>query len=458
MTRYLSLAALVLAAPLAAQQAAPSVTLFSSGQALVRRTLPVRLPAGTSTQPLVLGIFDPASFAVLDRTVQVAAVRYDGATTEDALLRRNIGQVFTFPQGDAGGVVRARLLAVDPERWEIVDAGATRWQGVVFARPGRLMWDASLVPLAPIADVTLVAERARDALPVMYRAPGGSWAAGYRVYLGASGRIEGTAQVNAGTLDLQNANVQLLAGDIGRAAPSPMMMARAGGGFEDASVTTGATAAEFGNVGEVKLYTLPGAISFTPGTQTVVPLFAPAAVVPELRLTVPGSLPFYGGIGQETDEVEVPVMVSYRLPHELKTPFGDLPLPAGAVSVFDTDAGGRVQLVGQGSIGHTAPGEQVEVQTGTAFDVSARRTQTEYATTRATSPTRVVATVGYSVTLKNAKDSAVTVEVREDRGGEWNVISSSVPAVRRSSSRTVFPVRVPAGGEATLTYRIRVVW
>ncbi|MEZ4377430.1 MAG: hypothetical protein R3B35_04000 [Gemmatimonadales bacterium] len=457
MTRYLSLAALVLAAPLAAQQAAPSVTLFNSGQALVRRTLPVRLPAGTSTQPLVLGIFDPASFAVLDRTVQVAAVRYDGATTEDALLRRNIGQVFTFPQGDAGGVVRARLLAVDPERWEIVDAGATRWQGVVFARPGRLMWDASLVPLAPIADVTLVAERARDALPVMYRAPGGSWAAGYRVYLGASGRIEGTAQVNAGTLDLQNANVQLLAGDIGRQAqPMPMAMAReadfAGRGAQ------GGVVAISESVGEVKLYTLPGAISFTPGTQVVVPLFAPAAVAPELRLTVPGSLPFYGGIGQETDEVEVPVMVSYRLPHELKTPFGDLPLPAGAVSVFDTDAGGRVQLVGQGSIGHTAPGEQVEVQTGTAFDVSARRTQTEYATTRATSPTRVVATVGYSVTLKNAKDSAVTVEVREDRGGEWNVISSSVPAVRRSSSRTVFPVRVPAGGEATLTYRIRVVW
>jgi len=457
MTRYLSLAALVLAAPLAAQQAAPSVTLFSDGQALVRRTLPVRVPAGTSTQPLVLGIFDPASFTVLDRTVQVAAVRYDGATTEDALLRRNIGQVFTFPQGDAGGVVRARLLAVDPERWEIVDAGATRWQGVVFARPGRLMWDASLVPLAPIADVTLVAERARDVLPVMYRAPGGSWAAGYRVYLGSNGRIEGTAQVNAGTLDLQNANVQLLAGDIGRQAqPMPMAMAReadfAGRGAQ------GGVVAISESVGEVKLYTLPGAISFTPGTQVVVPLCAPAAVAPELRLTVPGSLPFYGGIGQETDEVEVPVMVSYRLPHELKTPFGDLPLPAGAVSVFDTDAGGRVQLVGQGSIGHTAPGEQVEVQTGTAFDVSARRTQTEYATTRATSPTRVVATVGYSVTLKNAKDSAVTVEVREDRGGEWNVISSSVPAVRRSSSRTVFPVRVPACGEATLTYRIRVVW
>jgi hypothetical protein len=456
-TRHLTFAVLLLAAPLAAQQAAPSVTLFSSGEALVRRTLPVRIPAGTSTQPLVLGIFDPASFAVLDRSVQVDAVRYDGAATEDALLRRNVGQVFTFPQGEGKPTVRARLVAVDPERWAFVEGGMMGFEGVVFSRPGRLMWPEAMVPLAPIADVTLTAERSRDALPVMYRAPGGSWAAGYRVYLGATGRIEGTALIDAGTLDLANASVQLLAGEIGQQAgpmpaPRPYAMAAREADFAGRGIATNEA------VGEVRLYTLPGTVSFTPGTRLVVPLFAPTAVVPELRLTVTGSLPFYGGIGQETDEVEVPVMVSYRLPHELKTPFGDLPLPAGAVSIFDTDAGGRIQLVGQGSIGHTAPGEQVEVATGTAFDVSARRTQTEYATARATNPSRVIATIGYSVTIKNAKDSAVTVEVREERGGEWSMLSSSVPAVRRSSNRTVFPVRVPAGGEATLTYRLRVVW
>ena len=64
----------------------------------------------------------------------------------------------------------------------------------------------------------------------------------------------------------------------------------------------------------------------------------------------------------------------------------------------------------------------------------------------------------YRVTLQNAKDSAVMVEVREDRGGEWSVVESSVPAEKRSSTRTVFPVTVPAKGTATLTYRVRVVW
>jgi hypothetical protein len=62
------------------------------------------------------------------------------------------------------------------------------------------------------------------------------------------------------------------------------------------------------------------------------------------------------------------------------------------------------------------------------------------------------------VTITSAKDTAVTVEVLEERAGEWSVLASSLPAEKVSSTRTRFRVRVPAMGEATLTYRVRVVW
>ncbi len=62
------------------------------------------------------------------------------------------------------------------------------------------------------------------------------------------------------------------------------------------------------------------------------------------------------------------------------------------------------------------------------------------------------------MTLQNAKDSAVTVEVREDRNGDWSIIDSSMPAEKRSSTRRVFTVPVPAQGTAVLTYHVRVVW
>jgi hypothetical protein len=66
--------------------------------------------------------------------------------------------------------------------------------------------------------------------------------------------------------------------------------------------------------------------------------------------------------------------------------------------------------------------------------------------------------VEFRVTVASAKDSAATVDVLEERGGEWSVISSSVPAERLSTTRTRFRLRVPAKGEATVTYRLRVIW
>lgn len=457
MTRTLQLAMLALVAPamVVAQQPADasSVTLFNSGRVLIRRTLPAAIAAGTSTVSLPLGIFEPASLMLLEPGVKLGRVSFDGASTEEALLRRHVGETFMIDQqvGAAHSIISAKLLALQPERWQIGDA-------VVFGRPGQIRWELARVPATPVTDLTLTSDRARSGVKMMYATSGASWGVSYSLILGAAGRIEGAASIMSGTLDLANAEVQLLAGDIGVQAPSPSprayaMSAKAVNAFEDAAPSQEA-------VGEARLYTLPGRITFTPGTQLVTPLFDPTPARAERRFTVSGGIPFWGGFAQEEDEREVPVAVTYRLERKLGTTFGDLPLPAGGVQVFDTDKAGRLQLIGMGAIGHTAPGEELNVSTGTAFDVTAKRTQTAFTTTRGTAPntSRTIAMASYRVDLQNAKDSAVVVEVREDRGGEWSIVESSVPVQKRSATRAVFPVTVPAKGKATLTYRVRVVW
>jgi len=50
------------------------------------------------------------------------------------------------------------------------------------------------------------------------------------------------------------------------------------------------------------------------------------------------------------------------------------------------------------------------------------------------------------------------VQVLEEFPGEWEVLSSSVAPERLSAASARFPVSVPAGGEATLEYRVRVKW
>ena len=197
--------------------------------------------------------------------------------------------------------------------------------------------------------------------------------------------------------------------------------------------------------------------------QLTVPLFEPTAARGEKKYAVGGGLPYYGGFEQQQneDETPVPVEVAYRFERKAGTPFGELVLAGGGVSLFDADNAGRLQLIGQGAIGHTPAGKELLIPTGTAFDVTAKRVQTDFSTTRSVvpnRPTRVIALASYRVTLQNAKDSAVVVDVREDRAGEWSVVESSVPSQKRSSTRVVFPVTIPAKGTTVLTYRVRVVW
>ena len=115
-----------------ASNAATSVTVFNSGRVLVRRTLPIALPAGASTQTLALGEFNPVTFTVLDAGVQLVSVKTDQTLSEETLLRRYVGRTLDIDTGTSAlGSRRATLLAMDPERWEWADR-----PGIMF-RPSR---------------------------------------------------------------------------------------------------------------------------------------------------------------------------------------------------------------------------------------------------------------------------------------------------------------------------------
>src|SRR5207249_8423639 len=114
----------------------------------------------------------------------------------------------------------------------------------------------------------------------------------------------------------------------------------------------------------------------------------------------------------------VPVQVWYTIKRAAKTPFGDRPLPAGTVQLYQADSSGRVQLIGEASSDHTAPGRDLRVQSGDAFDITAERVQTDYnqeqlAAERRGTPARQRVTASYRVTISNAKTEPVIVDVRE---------------------------------------------
>src|SRR5579859_2008289 len=201
-------------------------------------------------------------------------------------------------------------------------------------------------------------------------------------------------------------------------------------------------------VGETHVYELPGKISFDIGAPLTTALFPRARADVTQEFVVPGVLPWRGFFGaQPNDPNAVPVEVWYTFKRAHGTPFGDRPLPGGTLELFQRDSSGRVQLVGEASFTHTPAGKDLRVQSGDAFDVTAERVQTDYhqvnvpnASGRG-SHSRV--TASYKVTLTNAKNQAVMVDVRESHWGSWIITESSVPAEKLSSTEQRFRVSVP---------------
>jgi hypothetical protein len=452
-------AALALSAPLplAAQQ---SLTIYNDGRVLMRQGFDVRVPSGTSHATVPVGAADPASVFPLDAGVSITHASFEGTLSEGNVLRRAIGRTIRYVttpaarNGPASDTISATVLGVDPLRLRLPDGSIT------FAAPGRALYPADLAGGEPTLALDLSSRAAHDRLRLGYFTRGAQWSASYAVVLGkGTAQVSGTAALTSDALSVADADVQLLAGDVGVAVTAPQaprpLYARA-----EAAKVADAVGASEQRVGEFHLYTLKGKQTLKPGQTTLASLFEPATPAWEKMYVVRGSIPYWGYLPQTGDEGDVSVAISYTLKRERKTAFGETPLPAGVARIYQADDAGQLQLVGEASVDHTPAGEDLRLDAGTAFDLTAKRVQTSYTTRRdSTRGTwRTTATADYRVTLANATDSAVTVMVEERRAGEWAIVTSSVPAEKLSSTVTRFAVRVPAEGEATLTYRVRAVW
>ena len=457
MKRYVVLGAwcvgVLLGTALAAQT---SLSIYRDGRVVVRRTLPQALQQGRNSLTLRLEALDPATLFSPDTAVSVvsATVRYPSTSTD--ALARAIGQTLSFVR-TKGDTIRATVVRADPPQFRLPDGR------LLLGSPGEPLFPAEVVRTAPEAQVVLDASRARQRTDIAYVAQGATWEALYQVILtGTRAQVTGTATVTSQTIHADSADVQLVAGAIQRtrtpAAPTAegvqWMLQTQRIALDKVGVAEEA-------VGETHVYQLPGRLSIEPNVPVTTALFPRSSAPVTQELIVPGVLPWRGWMGQNPEPNRVPVQVWYTVKRAAKTPFGDRPLPAGTVQLYQPDSSGRVQLIGEASNDHTAPGRDLRVQSGDAFDITAERVQTDWnqeqlPPVRRGMPNRQRVTAAYRVTITNAKAEAVNVDVREAHFGSWKIVESSVPPEKLSSTESRFRVAVPAGGEATLTYTVQI--
>ena len=444
------LAAVLAAAPAAAQT---SLSIYREGRVVVRRTLAQPLQKGPNTLTLHFDDLDPTTLFSPDSSVTVMSIVTRLPTERDVALKAAVGQTLSFVRAK-GDTVRATVLSVTPPQYKLTDGR------VLLSEPGEPLFAAEQLRTGTDASVVLDAARARPRTELAYVTSNVSWQASYQAVLGKTALVSGSATITPGDVRYDSVGVQLVAGSVSE-AQAPPAKAYASGGVRLQAVTVEATPTEMA-VGETHVYELPGRLTLEAGTPFTVALFPRGSAPYTVEYVVPGVLPWRGYFGpQPNDPTAVPVEVWYTFKRARGSAFGDRPLPAGRVQLYQPDSAGRVQLIGEAGIDHTPAGKDVRMQSGDAFDVTAERIQTDYSqeqlpALRKGLPNRQRVTASYRVTLTNAKADSVTVDVRETHFGTWQVTDSSIPAEKLSSTETRFRVRVPANGTATLTYTVQV--
>lgn len=442
----------------AADQQSVAVTIYNDNLALIKDARRVRLArdmnqltwrdVSAQMRPetaQLRNVTNPAGFRLQEQTFD-----FDLLTPEN-LLEQYVGQqVSVIRTHPTTGVDTRETATVLSTQGGVVLQFADRIETGV---PGRLAFAGVPDTLrdTPSLVISLVNSTAGSQnLELSYLTGGLSWRADYVAELNErddqldlNGWVTLTNQSGAA---YPNARLQLVAGDVNRVHDAQPMRA---------TMAKVADAAEMQqeSLFEYHLYTLQRPTTLAQNQTKQVALMTASRVPVKKEFLLQGANYYYSGQhGELGQKIKVGVFIEF----DNKGEGLGIPLPRGVIRLYKQDSQGNAQFVGEDRVDHTPKNETVRLKLGDAFDVTADRKQTDFKKLAGTSRYNAVFESAYEIVLKNAKPEAVTVKVREPMPGDWEMVSESQPHTKAASGMAEWTVSVPAGGQATLGYRVRV--
>jgi len=444
----------------ASDRRALSLTIYNSNVGLVRERRAITLGEGRVALDYkdVAALLQPETVHVRtlagrdDLTVLEQNYRYDLLSPE-TLLKKYVGKTLR--------VIRynEKLGREEEKTAEVLatEQGAVlRIDGeITYGVPGRLSFPK--LPEELVAKPTLIwlldSQEPQQELEVSYLTRGMNWSADYVLRLGdddASADLTGWVSLsNESGASFEAAKLQLVAGNVQRL---PQDAPEEGYAYDGSfAVPQRAPAPSFKQeeLFEYHLYTLDQPTTVRDKEKKQVTLLSAASVPVKKKLVLNGAEHLFRA-GTHPMLANQKVRVELEWQNDEKSKLG-MPLPQGVVRVYKTDRGGSSQFVGEDRIEHTPRDEKVAVSLGEAFDVVADRKEVENKVLSS-----CVIESEWRVELRNHKDSAEVVEVTEPVGGDYEVLSSTLPARRESARSFVFTVPIGARGKTELGYRVRV--
>lgn len=453
------------------------------GYAVVRQGRAVSLSAGTAdlrftdvaayidpTTVMFESLTDPDGTHVIDQSFEFDLVSADKLMEKyiDRKIRltRNLGdgKIETFDATLLSYDQGQMVLRTDDEAAPIMVASRGSFMNVDFGElPGGLITRPTLVWNLGVE------QRGEHNIRVAYQTKGIVWWADYNVTLAGD---EKTLDVGAWVSILnrsgatyEDARLKLVAGDVHRApTPQPGRMmtmdyAMRGGreeaqlGFEEKAFF------------EYHLYTLGRPATIRDNSTQQIELFPTARGVPVEKVFVYYGLPeavnWYGFGSPQMDrnlgtQSNPKVDIYLRFDNSKENNMG-MPLPTGRIRVSKSDpADGSLEFIGEDAIDHTPKDEEVLIKLGSAFDAVGERKQTDFSV----DTSRRTMTESFEIRLRNHKEEAVTVIVKENlfRWATWEITQKSTDFEKMDHRTVHFPVEVAADGETVVTYTVKYTW
>src|SRR5271167_3171722 len=448
-----------------ADQTDLGVTVYNSNIALVRDVRQLQLPIGTFRLKFmdIAATVNPATvhFRSLTEPEKVGVVEqnYEYDLLEpNKLLNKYVGKEVTLVRSymENGTTkheeIRATLLANNNGPvWKIGNDIVTGVYGETYRFPEV---PANLYDRPTLLMSLENSGSRKQTIETSYLANNLSWNADYVLTVARDEKaadLDGwvTLVNNSGTA-FHNAKLQLVAGDLNRVPQGGVI-----GGLANREMAVAAKAApqfQQESFSEYHLYSLGRRTSVEDKETKQISLLEGSGVPVQKLLVVNGQNFYYRSAQTPGAPLKDPVMVFYKFKNEEKGGLG-MPLPAGNVRVYQKDSKGGVLFVGEDRIDHTPKDENVTIHIGNAFDVIAERKQTDFKKIE----TRTWE-MEYEITLRNHKDTPITVQVNEPIGGDWEMLDSSYKFTKTAAFAAQFLVPVDKNGTSVLKYRIRAHW
>ncbi len=405
---------------------------------------------------------DDAKTTVLEQNFQFDLV------SPSKLMEKFLGREISLAvaMGDGVSNVRGTLLSANQGSVVLQTAEGVRIVPMAGAQlqlgelPGGLLTKPTLV-------WKLASESGGEHLVrTTYQTAGMTWRSDYNIVInGSDTRGDITAWVtlmNLSGASFDDAELKLVAGDVHKIQPQPMIAGRGGGMRMEAMAMADAAGFSEKEFADFHLYTLPRRTDVLQNSTQQIALFPPVSGFKVKRELV---FDFTGGMGAPgqpildrdfviASKAKPSILVSFE--NKKENSLG-MPLPKGKIRVYKEDpSDGTLEFIGEDLIDHTPRNETVKIRLGEAFDVVGERIRSDFTIDNAAK--RMTET--FRIELRNQKSAAQKVRVieRPYRWTNWQITRKNTEFEKLDSGTMAFDVELPSEGSRTIEYTVLYTW